>query len=469
MLALVRFCVPYFGLGERMGTDLLFAASQVRPGFQRSPPSATMDPEGRTLVRFEERVAAALGWTHALIDLDALAGNIAALMACLPPCTGLMAVAKANAYGHGLVPCALAALDAGASHLAVARIEEGMLLRKSGITAPILVLGPSNPLLIRHAVSNGIALAVGSSESVRAVAACLGDGLGPARLHLKIDSGMHRYGVQPAAALDLAHAIAQDSRLALEGLFTHFATADVADDRFLREQVRRFTAVRQELACAGIDPPLVHLANSPATLRRVPHWPESRLPGEISLVRTGVAMYGLSPSTEVPVSNEFHPVMTLKTRLARVFTIAPGEGVSYGLTYVAPDRVRCATLPLGYGDGLARPLSNRGWVVIHGTPCPIRGRVSMDQTVVEIGALDAAEGDEAIIIGDGREGVMTASQAAALYGTINYEVVTAIPERVPRVYLRNGRPVAVLDLIGLAALDTGPEGVSAHSAANGAV
>ncbi len=419
-------------------------------------------------MRFDERVAAALAWTHALIDLDALSGNIAALLACVPSGSGLMAVAKANAYGHGLVPCARVALDAGATHLAVARVEEGLLLRESGITAPILVLGPSNPLLVRHAVSNGIALAVGSPESVRAIAACLGDGLGPARLHLKIDSGMHRYGVQPDGAPDLARAIAQDSRLALEGLFTHFATADMADDRFLREQVRRFTAVRQELAHAGIDPPLVHLANSPATLRRVPHWPNLRLPGEISLVRTGLAMYGLSPSAEVPVSHDFQPVMTLKTRLARVFTIAPGEGVSYGLTFVASETARCATLPLGYGDGLARRLSNRGWAVIHGTPCPIRGRVSMDQTVVEIGALDAAEGDEAIIIGNGQDGAMTASQAAALYGTINYEVVTAIPERVPRVYLRSGRPVAVLDLIGLAGPETEPECSTANSPATGA-
>lgn len=419
-------------------------------------------------MRFDDRVAAALGWTHALIDLDALAANIAALLACLPPAAGLMAVAKANAYGHGLVPCARAALDAGATYLAVARIEEGLLLRESGITAPILVLGPPNPFLVRHAVSNGIALAVGSSDSVQAVTAHLGDGLGPARLHLKIDSGMHRYGVQPDNAPDLARAIAQDSRLALEGLFTHFATADAADDRFLREQVRRFTTVRRALASAGINPPLVHLANSPATLRRVPHWPDLRLPGDLSLVRTGVAMYGLSPSADVPVSQAFQPVMTLKTRLARVFTIAPGEGVSYGLTYVASDRVRCATLPLGYGDGLARPLSNRGWAVIRGTSCPIRGRVSMDQTVVEIGALEAAEGDEAIVISDGRDGAMTASQAAALYGTINYEVVTAIPERVPRIYLRGGRPVAVLDLIGLAGPDIEPECSTANLPANAA-
>jgi alanine racemase len=427
-----------------------------------------MDREGRLLVRFDDRVAAALSWTHALIDLDALAGNIAALLACLPPGAGLMAVAKANAYGHGLVPCAQAALDAGATHLAVARIEEGLLLRTSGITAPILVLGPSNPFLVRHAVANGIALAIGSFESVQAIAAGLGDGLGPASLHLKIDSGMHRYGVQPDDAPNLARAITQDSRLALEGLFTHFATADAADDRFLREQVRRFTAVRQELAHAGINPPLVHLANSPATLRRVPHWPDLRLHGEISLVRTGVAMYGLSPSADVPVSREFQPVMTLKTRLARVFTIAPGEGVSYGLTYVASERVRCATLPLGYGDGLARQLSNRGWAVIHGTSCPIRGRVSMDQTVVEIGDLDAAEGDEAVVIGDGRDGAMTASQVAALYGTINYEVVTAIPERVPRVYLRDGKPAAILDLIGFTGPDSEPERSTADLSTNAA-
>lgn len=405
-----------------------------------------------------ERLAGALAGTQALVDLDALAGNVAAVLARLPAGAELMAVVKANAYGHGLVPCARAALAAGATRLGVARVEEGLRLRAAGIDAPILVLGPANPALAGQAARAGLALAVGSLEGLAGLLAALPDGAleSPLRLHLKLDTGMRRFGVDPAGAPALARAIGSDRRLVLEGLFTHFATADEADDGFLRTQAERFAATQRTLAALGIRPPLLHMANSAALLRGVVDPDDVAAPGiegATLVARAGLILYGLSPSAEIPAPDELRPVLSLRTRLARVFDLAAGEGISYGLTYRAPRPTRCATLPIGYGDGLPRGLSNRGWALVRGAVCPIRGRVCMDQTVIEVAdAPDAAEGDEAILLGDGRDPqarAMTAEVAAGLLGTINYEVVTAIAARVPRLYLRAGRPVALEDLFGL--------------------
>ncbi|MBX6342344.1 MAG: alanine racemase, partial [Thermomicrobiaceae bacterium] len=283
---------------------------------------------------------------------------------------------------------------------------------------------------------------------LRALGERLGAGQPPLRLHLKVDTGMHRFGVEPEGALALARAILADPRFALEGLYTHFATADEADTTFLDEQLRRFGAVRRALREAGIDPPLVHAANSPAALRGRAAALGRDL-DDAPVVRAGLALYGLAPSPAVPLPVGFRPALRLETRVGRVFTLAPGEGVSYGLTYVAERPVRCATLPVGYGDGLPRQLSSQGWVVVRGVRCPILGRVCMDQTVVDVSAAgEVAEGDAAVVLGDGRDGAMTPDEVARLCGTINYEVVTALAARVPRVYLRGGRPVAVSDLLG---------------------
>ena len=395
---------------------------------------------------FAGRVDAARAGTHAQIDLDALSSNVGALLARLPDGVELMAVVKANAYGHGLVPCARQALAAGAGRLAVARIDEGLLLRAAGFTAPVLALGPANPALASRAARGGVAVTVGSVAGARALHAGLGSDDPALDVHIKVDTGMHRYGVEPTEAVALARAVSGDARLRLEGLFTHFATADEADGAFLHEQARRFAGVRRALAAAGLAPPLVHLANSAAALRGVVE-PAGDPPGR-PLVRAGLLLYGLSPSAHIPAPAAFRPVMTLLTRVARVFTLPAGEGVSYGLTFTADRPLRCATLPIGYGDGLSRRLSNQGWAAVSGSACPIRGRVCMDQTVVEVESAPAvAEGDVAVMLGTAP--AMSAEDAARLGGTINYEVVTAISARVPRVYLRGGRAVAVSDLFGL--------------------
>jgi alanine racemase len=400
---------------------------------------------------FAQRVEAARQGTHALVDLDAFAGNVRALRAGLrdrEPCE-LMAVVKANAYGHGIVTCARAALEAGADRLGVARIEEGLLLRAHGVDAPILALGPFNASLAGQAAEQGIAVAVGSTGGLGRLLPALAGAANRLEVHLKVDSGMHRYGVEPKEVVSVAKALAEADGVELAGLFSHFATADESDPAFMREQERRFSVARAELESAGLLPRLIHQTNSAGTIRGV-KTARPELASGVAIYRVGLALYGLSPSTDVPAPPGVRPVLTLRTRLGRVFTLEPGEGVSYGLTHVARRPTRCGTVPVGYGDGLFRLLSNVGWMAVGGARCPILGRVCMDQTVIDLSdAPAAAEGGEVTVLGDGSDAGMTADDMAAVVGTINYEIVTALAARVPRVYLRHGEPVAVSDLFGL--------------------
>ena len=395
---------------------------------------------------FTSRLEAALAGTHALIDLDAYAGNVRAMRRRTGDDVELMAVVKANAYGHGMIPCARAALAAGASWLAVARIEEGLLLRQHGLTAPVLVIGPPNRQLIAQAIAADLTLALGTFDTLGVISQETQATGRPARVHLKLETGLHRYGIERDAALALARAVASDPNISLEGLYSHYASADELEDSFTDTQAERFVATVAELRAAGINLPFVHLANSAAALRGV----IPRVAGSTPIARAGYALYGLSPSAEVPVPSDFQPVLTLKSRIARLFTLPAGEGVSYGRTYMAQRPTRCATLPIGYGDGLSRQLSNRGWALVNGARCPIAGRVAMDQTVIEVEAApNVAEAGEVTLIGDGRDGAMTVDEVATFCHTIGYEVVTMLSARLPRVFLRAGKPVAVSDLRGL--------------------
>ncbi len=400
-------------------------------------------------MEFEVRLEAALAGTHAVIDLDRYAANVRAMRQHVGEQVELMAVVKANAYGHGILPCARTAVEAGASWLAVARIEEGLLLRSRGIDAPVLVIGPPNPRLLGHAIEASIALAAGTDSILVEIANAARTAGRPARVHLKVETGLHRYGIERDRVQLLARQVFDDPLLDLQGIYTHFASADEIEDGFLDVQVGRFEETWRELRLTGVRLPFVHAANSAAALRRViPHLDGSSIP----IVRAGYALYGLSPSDEVPVTAEFEPVLTLKSRIARVFTLPQGEGVSYNRTFMAERATRCATLPIGYGDGLFRMLSNRGWVLVNGVRCPIRGRVAMDQTVIDVGqAPSVSVGDEAILLGE-IEGAMNVEVVAGLCGTIGYEIVTALSERLPRVYLRHGAPIAVSDLLGLVEL-----------------
>jgi len=395
--------------------------------------------------------------TYARVDLDALTVNVQAIRAVLCPGTLLMAVVKANGYGHGATMVARAAVAAGAGWLGVATVDEGVSLRRDGLVGPILVLGPIHVSEIAPALQANLSLAVGDLEMAHAIAASVrrGDSAGPAGVHLKVDTGMHRFGADPADTPRIAVDIAHTPGLTLGGVFTHFAAADEADETFTREQAARFDWCIGELRRVGVRPGVVHAANSAAALR-------SRRYG-YDLVRVGIALYGIAPSPEIALPPGMRPILSLHTRIARVTSLAPGDTVSYGRTYRAARAERVALVPIGYADGYRRGFSSRAWMGIGGRRGPVRGRVCMDQTVVAVpDGVAARIGDSVVVAGDSACGAPTLDELADLVGTIAYEIATGIAPRVPRRYVRDGRVVAVEDLHGLrdvaAAGAPGPSG-----------
>ena len=362
----------------------------------------------------------------AIIDLDAIAHNVAALKKRVGSDVALWAVVKANAYGHGAVPVARAALAAGASRLAVARIREGIELRQAGIDAPILVMGYHLPTEAAAAAAHDLIMTVNDVAFARALDHQARDAGKQLPIHVKVDTGMGRFGVLPEELLGFLEALARLRHLKLEGLWTHFATADEADKDFARRQFAMFRYAAF-LARDRFDIPLLHAANSAAIL----DLPEANL----DAVRPGIALYGLYPSPEVSREVALRPALTLVSHVGRVRTLPPGGSVGYGRTFIAREATRVALLPIGYGDGLHRLLSNRGQVLIRGQRAPILGRVSMDNIVVDVSHIPGVqEGDEAVLIGRQGEEAITAEEVAAWAETINYEVTTALLPRVARAY-----------------------------------
>lgn len=362
------------------------------------------------------------------IDLDALTRNVRVLREAVG--VAVTAVVKAGAYGHGAEAVAEAALAGGASGLAVSTPGEGIALRRAGVDAPILVMGWTPAEIMPEAVAHDLRLAAVEPGDFAAAARAAADAGRPARLHVKIDSGMGRLGFPAWDPATPARILAEARRpgIEIEGIFTHLACAGQPGDTYTAHQLSLFRQVLAELASGGLRPPLVHAANSAGAL----HWPEARF----NMVRVGIAMYGLGGEPEAVRALGLEPVLRWVTRVAQVKTLAPGVGISYGRTFV-PDRpMRVAVLPVGYADGFDRRLSNRGQVLIGGRRVRVLGAVCMDQIIV--GEVDESvrRGDEAVLIGrQGREEV-SAAEMAALLDTIPYEVVTRIGPRVVRVYRR---------------------------------
>jgi alanine racemase len=370
--------------------------------------------------------------THAVIDLYRYERNINELKALSKPGTAFMAVVKADGYGHGAVQCALAAQPI-VDWLGVARIQEALALRKRGVLAPILVLGPPNECEITEAVESNITLTVGTIDHVNQVALACRQGGHQANVHLKIDTGMRRYGFVPQDAVEVVNHIQGLDRLYLDGVYTHFSSSDETDSVPTDLQLEEFGAVLLALQSRGTLPRFVHCANSAAILTgRV---------GATNLVRSGIATYGISPSDEVPVTSPFKQIMSIRTVVTRDFALEPGEGVSYGLSYRASEHERVAATAAGYADGLPRQLSNAGWFAAGGTRYPIRGRVCMDQTVISAGK-GLRVGETVEIVGPGHGGEMTLDDVARIAGTNSYEIATRVTARVPRVYVRSGEAVA---------------------------
>jgi alanine racemase len=359
------------------------------------------------------------------VDLAAYAHNLRAIRERVGD-RRVLAVVKANGYGHGLVPIARTAVAAGADMLGVALVEEGIALRQAAIRAPILVLAPPLPEQAPAIVSHGLEQVVSHREVAEALAQAAAARGETVALHVKVDSGMGRVGVAPEQALELCREIAALPGARLAGVMTHFATADEPDVSYSRGQLERFLAVVRQVREAFPMPPLFHAANSGA----IAAMPESYL----DMVRPGLSSYGISPGPE-GCELPLRPVMTLKARLTQIRDLPAGQPVGYGCTYTLTRPSRIGILPIGYADGYRRALSNQGEALVRGRRVPIRGRVSMDQLLVDLTDLpEVALGDEAVLLGSQGGDTITAWEIADRVGTIVDEVLVALTDRVPRVY-----------------------------------
>ena len=359
------------------------------------------------------------------VDLGAIRHNVRRLMRDLPPGTAHCAVVKANGYGHGAVPAARAALEAGSTWLGVATATEAEELRDAGLGGPVIAFGPMTGAELERAARARADVVVWSEPFARAAS-----GLG-ARCHVKFDSGMGRLGVTEAEVRTLAGLVASGPS-PLVGLMSHFATADEADTTFFEHQLGRFTALARELKAAYPDL-LCHTANSAATLRSPA--------AHFDMVRNGIALYGLAPSNDDPFRDDLRPAMHLSSYVAGVRVVQPGDSVGYGRRFVADKPSRVAIVPIGYADGISRALTNRGDVLVAGRRCRITGTISMDQLTVLLPDDHGAPGDEVVFFGESRGERILCEEVARLLGTINYEIVCDVSPRVVRRY-RGAAPAA---------------------------
>lgn len=412
--------------------------------------------------------------TFAVVDAPAIRANVAAVRSLLQSDKRLLVAVKADGYGHGAAAAAEAALAGGATDLGVASVEEAVALREADVTAPILVLGVSSAVGVRAAAEFGVTVTVGRIEEVdeldkipwptTSVTPTSAGAEGPgrtlrAKVHLKIDTGMSRLGVRSAAdAVLLAKRIVASERLELAGVFTHLACADASSLAHAQAQIERFQEALSALRKAGIDPGIVHAANSAAALRR-PDW-------HFDMVRVGIAAYGYGPARVFDSPVPLLPALHLYSCVTRVATLQAGDTVGYGATFTAPREMRVATLPVGYADGYFRILSNRASVLFHGRRAPVVGNVCMDQLMVDVTELPevtvgdcatlygrsapeswtaerlsaAAENDLSVFVGpfflaENSASVLSLDELADLAGTISYELMCALSPRVPRVVL----------------------------------
>jgi alanine racemase len=370
------------------------------------------------------------------IDLGAVRDNVRAISAVLQKPAGLMAVVKADAYGHGAEMVARAAVEAGASGLGVATVDEGVQLRRAGLGAAILVLGHATEDEAETAVAHDLAVGVSRIQVARALGGAASRAGRPARVHLKIDTGMGRLGVAPGDAVSLGRALAALDGIRLEGCFTHFATADECDLGFARAQLEQFRGVLQRLEEAGVSAGVRHAANSAAVLAL----PESHL----DLVRVGIALYGVCPAPHLAGRIPLRRVMRLRARVTHVKQVPAGATIGYGRAYRAEQPTTIATLPVGYADGYPRLLSARGEVSLGGRRLPLAGRISMDQCTVDAGHVAVQVGDEAELWGEAVPVEEIADQAQ----TIAYEILAGVSPRVPRLFVRDGQVVGTRSLTG---------------------
>ncbi len=365
--------------------------------------------------------------TFVEVDLQRITENFRAIQRHVAPAQ-VMAVLKANAYGHGLVEIAKHMVRIGAGYLGVAFLEEGILLREQGVDAPILVMGGIMGNQVPLFLDYDLTLTASSVEKLEQVEQAAAERGVTARVHLKIDTGMERIGVHYYSAGELLEAALRCRHCQVEGIYSHFASSDAADLSSARTQLARFQKVLADYEARGLRPPLRHIANSGGILQL----PQSHL----DMVRAGILLYGVYPTDEVQKTVPVRPALSWKSHVVYFKVVKPGHAVSYGSTWQTDHMVRVVTVPVGYGDGYFRSLSNKAEVIIRGKRYPIVGRICMDQMMVNIEWETAYNGDEVLLLGE-KDGVaITAGELAEWAGTVPYEVLTNINTRVPRLYVR---------------------------------
>lgn len=377
---------------------------------------------------------------YAEINLDAMCSNVSQALERMKPAK-LMAIIKTDAYGHGAVRSAKALDEIGVYAFGVATPGEALELRRAEIKNPILILGYVFEEYFDRMIENDIDLALfdlNTAKLLNSHAEKLGK---KARVHIKADTGMGRIGFQPCdESAEIIKEIAALNNIEIDGMFTHFACADSKDKASVNRQIERFTNFVAKVKSEGVSLPIVHCYNSASIVDF-----DKPL---FDMVRCGIITYGLEPSDEVSKTNiKLQKVMSIKSHVAYVKKVGAGFTVSYGSTYVTDKETEIATIPVGYGDGYPRTLSNKGTVLIGGHFAKIIGRVCMDQFMVDVTGLGVSRGDEVILMGSDGENSITAEEIGALSGRFNYELVCDINKRVPRVYIKNGEIIAVDDAL----------------------
>lgn len=377
------------------------------------------------------------------IDLDAIAHNAREIRRITSKKSEIMGAVKADAYGHGVMETVRTMLDNGVTRLAVSMLDEAIQLRKLGINVPILILSYTDPARAEEIILNEVTQTVFSHDLARALSAAAVRLNRDVKIHVKVDTGMTRVGFMPGySAVKNILEISRLPHVIIEGLFTHFASADESDKSYTLMQFEKFMSICSELGRVGVHIPVKHACNSAGIIE----FPEMHL----DMVRPGIILYGLYPSREVDVRKiNLKPAMTLKANVILVKDVEEGTCISYGRTFKTLRASRIATIPIGYADGYTRLLSNRGRVLIHGRPAPVVGRICMDQCMVDVTDLDAEvrTGDEVVLFGRQGDAAISVDEVAADIGTISYEVVCIIGKRIPRVYLKDGRICNVLNYL----------------------
>ncbi|MCC6694726.1 MAG: alanine racemase [Candidatus Hydrogenedentes bacterium] len=365
--------------------------------------------------------------SRAIIDLSAYSRNLGAVRTMIPKECGLMPVVKGDAYGHGAVPIARRAVEAGATMLGVASVGEAVELREAGLTIPLLVLVQPLEDALPAAIEYDLRLMISDVGVAERVGELARKANRVVPIHCKIDTGMRRQGFHVDTVVSEMMHLTRISHIDIEGVATHFPVADVARDSFTANQVKQFRHVLRQIDKEGIPYEMTHAANSAAIVNH----PASTF----DMVRPGLMTYGVWPTDSPPAVPPLHPVLRWETQVILVKDVAKGESIGYGRTFAAGGAIRIAVLPVGYADGYKHSLSNRASVLIRGKRCAVRGRISMDQTVVEVTHVPGVSaGDVATLIGTDGDETITAEELAERAGTIPYEILTGIGRRVERVY-----------------------------------